>query len=268
MAIEIEHVLGLTKAVNRIVARPISSLLNSLGFENFPRSVKHALELGPQSQVPVIDGTLILFPNHVVETWLVMGIVICVAYWASRGLKKVPSGRQHLVELFCEGLQSMLESVIGPKGPRFFNVIATLALMILCSNLIGLLPFCESPTANLNTNAAYAVFIFLYYHYQGLRDQGTWAYCKHFAGPMPWLAILMVPIELISHFVRPLSLTLRLFGNIKGEDIILIILMSLLPFFLPIPIIVLMIFSSLLQAYIFVMLSMLYLAGAVASEEH
>lgn len=267
MAVEIEHVLSITKAVNSVVWKPVSSVLRQLGAD-IPASVEEAVALGEKSPVKVYDDMLIVIPNHVIEVWLVIGIVVTLGILATRGLKMVPRGKQHLPELFVEGIMSLLDSVIGHKGHKFFNLIGTLALMILFSNWIGLLPFCESPTANVNTNFAFAAFVFLYYHYQGVRDNGLWKYMKHFAGPMPALAFLMVPIEIISHLARPLSLTLRLFGNIKGEDIVLIILMFLMPYFLPLPMMVLMLVSSMLQTFIFIMLSMMYLAGAVASEEH
>ncbi|MFC1850139.1 F0F1 ATP synthase subunit A [candidate division CSSED10-310 bacterium] len=266
MAAEIEHLLAITKVVNAVIGKPAAAILRTFGAD-IP-TLEQAKELGEASPVKVAGDVLIVLPNHVVEAWLVMGVVFGLAYFGTRTLKMIPKGKQHIFELFVEGIDSLLESVIGPKGPKYFNLIGALALFILCGNLIGLLPFCESPTANVNTNGAMALFVFLYYHFNGMKELGVWKYCKHFAGPMPLLAPLMVPIEIISHLSRPLSLTVRLFGNIRGEDIVLIILMFLVPYFVPLPMMVLMIFSSLLQTFIFIMLTMMYLAGAVAVEEH
>jgi F-type H+-transporting ATPase subunit a len=108
--------------------------------------------------------------------------------------------------------------------------------------------------------------MFLYYHYEGIRKHGLFGYIKTFMGPVWWLSWLFFPIEVVSHFSRPLSLSMRLFGNIFGEDLVIVIIASLVPFIAPMPVMALAIFTSLLQAYIFVMLSTIYLAGAMAQE--
>ena len=142
-----------------------------------------------------------------------------------------------------------------------------MALFILGGNLLGLFPFSASPTATLNTTLACAVVAFLYYHAMGIRTLGFKKYAAHFAGPAPILAPLMVPIELVSHASRVLSLSLRLFGNIMGEDVVILILFSISAYIAPVPMMAFAIFTSILQAFIFVMLTMMYLAGAVA-EDH
>jgi F-type H+-transporting ATPase subunit a len=150
-----------------------------------------------------------------------------------------------------------------------WRCISTLGTFIAVSNLIGLLPEMGSPTANLNVTAGCAIFVFLYYHYQGIKRHGAWGYFKiTFLGPVWWLGWLFLPIEVVSHLSRVLSLSMRLFGNIYGEDMVIIVIGSyLLTFVGPIPVMALAIFTSLLQAFIFVMLSTLYLSGAMA-EEH
>lgn len=217
--------------------------------------------LGLQTEPPAI-------PDHVVESVLIMGILIGLSFVVRKNLKLLPAGAQNVAESVFEAINNLLISVIGPKGPRYFPIIATLGLFILLGNLIGLVPFCKSPTSNLNVTLACAISIFVYYHYQGIKEQGIKKYLKHFMGPMPFLAPFMFPLEIISHLARVLSLSVRLFGNIMGEDIIIIILFILVPYLLPIPMMMFAIFTSVLQAFIFIMLSMMYIAGAVADEGH
>ena len=231
----IEHTLWVTTKINSI-----------LGFETEP---------------PFI-------PDHVVETVLVMTILTGIALLIRKNLKIIPLGLQNIIESAFDAINELLISVIGPKGPRYFPLIMTLGLFILTGNLIGLAPFCKSPTSNLNVTLACAIVVFFYYHYQGIKENGLVKYLKHFMGPMPFLAPLMFPLELISHSARVMSLSVRLFGNIMGEDIIIIILFILVPYIVPIPMMLFAIFTSVLQAFIFIMLSMMYIAGAVAEEEH
>ena len=234
-------------------------------------------------------------PDHVLYTWLVMAVLISVSFVASRNVQLVPRGTQNFMEVVLDQFLALLDDVIGHEGRRYLPWIATLGLFILVSNLMGLVPGLMAPTGNLNTTAACAITVFILYHSIGIRKQGVLAYLKHFAGPVPLLAPLMFPIELVSHFARPLSLALRLFGNMFGGHILLAIiflltgfdgligwaltgqLMGLLVgtpagvlmiafttgFLLPLKILV-----AFLQAFIFCMLSMLYIAGAVEEAEH
>ena len=155
----------------------------------------------------------------------------------------------------------MLESM-GPDGLRFFPLIATIAVFILTANLLGLIPGFSSPTANLNTTVSMALVVFVLTHIIGVRLHG-FGYVKQFLGPVWWMAPLMLPIELISHLARPLSLSVRLFGNIMGEDLVLVIVLLLVPFLVPLPVIVLMIFTSAIQTLVFMMLSMIYIKLAM-----
>ncbi len=135
--------------------------------------------------------------------------------------------------------------------------------MLLFSNFLGLIPGFLAPTSNLNSTAAPALVVFAVYQYIGIRKHGA-GYIKHFfLGPVSWLAPLMLIIELIGHFARPLSLSMRLFGNIFGEDLVIIILFMLVPFLVPLPMFFLGLFTSALQAYVFMMLSMIYISGAL-----
>ena len=250
----IEHTLEITKIVNRVIGGPAESILSKLNL--LPQEMK------------VVDGVKIVIPDHTVQAWLLLVVLGFLAWRWGRKFSVVPKGFQHAVEIFSDVLHGFLTDIIGPKGPKYFPLIGTLAIFILLSNLAGLVPGLMSPTNNLNTTVACALIVFFYYHVQGIKEQGFVHYAKHFAGPVWWLAPIMVPIELIGHLARPLSLSIRLFGNIMGEDIVIIILFILAPQLIPIPMILMAIFTSILQAFIFIMLSMMYIAGAVAAEEH
>jgi F-type H+-transporting ATPase subunit a len=235
-------------------------------------------------------------PDHVTYTWVVMIIIIAVAVVARRQLALVPRGTQNFLEVVLEQFIGMIDDVIGHEGRRFLPLIGTLGLFILVGNLIGLVPGMAGPTTNLNTTAACALVVFFAYHYIGIKAQGPVTYAKHFMGPVPALAPLMIPIEVISHLARPLSLTLRLFGNMTGGHILLAIIFFLMGldgligwalsgsaagvivgglggivmvaftvgFLYPLKILV-----SFLQAFIFVMLTMLYIGAAIEhAEEH
>ncbi len=177
-----------------------------------------------------------------------------------------PGSLQHTFE-WLEGLiQEQSNEIIGHHSEPYTAFLMTLTLFILCSNLIGLIPTFESPTAVPIVPLGCAIGAFLYYQTQGFKHSGV-GYLKHFAGPMPVLAPLMIPIELISHLARVLSLTVRLFANMFAGDMVTLVFISLVPVAMPIPFLGLHIFVSLLQTYIFVLLTTVYLQGAV-SEEH
>ncbi len=200
--------------------------------------------------------------SQVVYAWVVMAVLIVTGYLAGRKAAVVPRGLAHFYEVILQGVWSFTEGMLGEETKRFFPLVATLALFILTGNLIGLIPGFESPTANLNTTLAMAVVAVVYSEYVGIRTHGA-AYIKHFTGPLPWLAPLMLPIEIISHLARMLSLSLRLFGNIRGEDILLAVLLILVPYLVPVPIMLLAVFTSFLQAFIFVVLTLIYIQGAL-----
>ncbi|HNX96142.1 MAG TPA: F0F1 ATP synthase subunit A [Candidatus Aminicenantes bacterium] len=206
-------------------------------------------------------------PSHLVMAFLVTILLLVFFKLATRNLSLAPRPMQVFLESLYHFFQSLIDDMIGPAGRKFIPVVGTLGLFIVVCNLIGLLPEMGSPTSNINVTAGCAVFIFLYYHFQGIKQHGPWGYFKTFMGPAWWLAWLMVPIEIISHFSRPLSLSIRLFGNIFGEDLVILILASLVPFIAPLPMMAMAIFTSFVQAFVFVMLSVVYLSGATA-EEH
>ena len=201
-------------------------------------------------------------PEHVMYTLFVFIILALLSVLATRRLAVYPGQTQNVMEVIIGGFDSLLHEIMGENGKKFFPLVATIGLFILFSNLLGIIPGFESPTANINTNAAMAIIVFLSTHVVGVREHGL-KYFKQFMGPVGWLIPLMLPIEIISHISRPLSLTFRLFGNIKGEDIVLLVVLFLVPWFVPLPVFILMIFTSLVQTLVFMLLTMMYIAGAM-----
>jgi F-type H+-transporting ATPase subunit a len=247
-----------------------------------------ALEHPPMFNLPGI-------PPHVTYTWFVMILLSVLAFGASRRVEIVPRGLQNFFEIVLEQFVTLVSDLIGPQGRPFVPLVATLGLFILTSNLLGLVPGQISPTGSLDTTAACAIIVFFTYHLVGIRKQGFVTYLKHFMGPVLWLAPLMFPIELISHFARPLSLSLRLFGNMTGGHLLLAAMFLLMGFdgllgwalsgslpgiivggvgsllmtafvvgfLMPLKMLV-----SFIQAGVFVMLTCLYIAGALEEAEH
>jgi F-type H+-transporting ATPase subunit a len=202
-------------------------------------------------------------PPHVTYSWVVMLILIGLGMMASKRISLVPTGAQNVLELVVSGLEDFMVEITGEEGRAFFPYIATLFLYIMVCNLLGLLPGFLSPTANINTPLSLALITFVYTHYLGVKYHGP-KYIKHFLGPIPALAPLFFPIEIIGHFARVLSLTLRLFGNIMGEDLVLAILLFLAGTFLaPLPMMFLAVFTSVVQAFVFTLLSIMYFAGSM-----
>ncbi|HEX9492148.1 MAG TPA: F0F1 ATP synthase subunit A, partial [Thermoanaerobaculia bacterium] len=188
---------------------------------------------------------------------------------ASRRISKEnPGPLQHILELTVQGLKDLLHDVIGKEGESFLYIIGAFAVFIFISNIFGLFYFLQPPTSNPNTTFALALTSFLYYNYQGIKTQGLLHYLKHFGGPVWWLFPLMFVIEIIANFARILSLGMRLFGNIFGEHTATGIFSGLVPILVPWPMMALGIFGALLQTFVFIMLTMVYLSGAVAAEEH
>ena len=202
-----------------------------------------------------------LVPNYILYTWLVMLILIVLGWLGTRNLSMVPKGIQNFWEIIVNGLEDFVVSTMGEHGRNVFPFLLTLFIFILFSNFVGLVPGGMAPTANLNTNAAMAITVFLVYNFIGIKEHGG-KYIKHFTGPMLPLAPLMFPIELLSHLARPLSLTVRLFGNIFGEELVLILFFMLLPIVATLPVYFLYSLVDTIQAFIFFMLSMIYIKMA------
>jgi len=181
---------------------------------------------------------------------------------ATRRMDIYPNKIQNVMEVVVGAIENLLIETMGPHGKAYFPLIATLAIFILTSNLIGLIPGFESPTSNLNTTVSMALCVFFMTHIVGIKIHG-FKYIKQFLGPVWWLTPLMLPIEIISHLTRPLSLSVRLFGNIQGGHIVLAVLFILVPFLVPLPILALKVFIAIIQTLVFALLSMMYIAGAM-----
>lgn len=206
-------------------------------------------------------------PPFVAFSWVAMIIILTTAIVVRTSLKLVPSGVQNVVEVIVEFFLNLAETSIGHMGRHFFPLIGTIGIYILVCNFLGLIPGFEAPTSNLNTNAAMAIPVFLATHYYGLRLHGL-GYIKHFVGPMRSivalpLMVLMFVIEGIGHIARPLTLSVRLFGNMIAKHMILLILGILVPWIVPTAILGLGVLVSVIQAFVFALLTTLYLAGAV-----
>ena len=213
-----------------------------------------------------------LFVSHLVLTAI---IIIAIAKMATKSLRAVPTGTQNVMEAFLGGVIAMGKDVIGEEHARkYLPLIAVLGLFVLVNNLIGIIPGFESPTSNINVTLTLALIVFLYYNYEGIKKQGAFTYFKNFVhlGEMNPIAkfsmsLLMYPIEIVSHLSRIVSLSFRLFGNIKGDDLFLWVLLKLTPWIIPITPLVLLTFMAFLQTFVFMILTYVYLAGAIALEE-
>jgi F-type H+-transporting ATPase subunit a len=177
-----------------------------------------------------------------------------------------PAGPQHIAEMVHGFVSEQAESIIGHGFERYVPFVTVIFLFILLCNLLGLLPGFISPTAKPWVPLGVAVLTFLYYHYQGLREQGA-GYFKQFVGPLWWIAPLMLPIEIVSHLARILSLTVRLYANMFAGDMVTLVFFSLVPIALPAVFLGLHLGVSLIQAYIFMLLAMIYL-GQATSDAH
>ncbi len=200
---------------------------------------------------------------HVTYAWLVMIILIILGWLAGNGVNLVPRKAQNVFEVLISGLEEFMVTITGEEGRKYFPLAATLFLFILLSNLMGLIPGFLPPTANLNTTLALAIIAVGWTHVLGIKYHGI-KYVKHFFGPVPAMIPLMLPLELIGHTARILSLSFRLFGNMFGHELVVGILMMLAGLYLaPLPIMALGAFVALVQAFVFFLLSIMYFAGAI-----
>jgi F-type H+-transporting ATPase subunit a len=204
-----------------------------------------------------------LLQPHVTYTWVIMIALLLLGKMAVRSIKLVPEGGQNFFEVAITGIEDFMIGVTGPHGRFVFPLIATLGFFILMSNYLGMIPGFFAPTASLNTTAACALIVVVFTHVIGVKFHGV-KYIKHFMGPVWWLTPLIMPIELIGHIARVLSLSIRLFGNVFGEELVLGILFFLAGLYLaPLPMMFLGLFTGFIQAFIFCLLSMMYFAGAL-----
>ena len=244
---EAEHELALTALFNQYLAGPANAILTAVG-------------IAPES------------PKHPWSNWLVMEILVValimltVMIVRSRLSAENPGTLQHIFELIYGFVADTIRSVGVHHGPRFIYYIGTIFIFILSMNLIGMVPGLESPTNVVYVTVGLAIPTFLYYNAVGLKAHGI-GYLKQFMGPVAWLAPLMIPIELISHFVRPLSLSVRLYGNMFAGEQVTGVFLKLTYLIIPIIFMLLHVFVALVQTYVFVLLTTIYIGGAM-SEEH
>jgi F-type H+-transporting ATPase subunit a len=222
-------------------------------------------------QIPGLEHA----PIHVVGSVFVALVVALLAWLGTAGIRSgraglLPPARfgaQAVIELLVTTVLGFLESIIGHEGRRFLPLIGTLAFFILFANLIGLVPGFLPPTEHLGTTVPLALSVFFVTHWVGVRENGA-GYVKHFLGPIWWLAPLMLVIEVISHLARPLSLSVRLFGNIYGDHQVFGLFSGLVPLVVPVAAMALGLFVALIQTFVFCLLSMMYIAGAIVHDEH
>jgi len=211
-------------------------------------------------------------PSHVVMAIAVSVVLVLTTFVARAQLVRVmrsPNGGivpdskltfRNFFEIIAESLYNLTVTVIGEHdAPKYFPIVGTLFMFIFASNILGLIPGFLPPTDNMNTTLALGGFVFLYYNYVGFKSHGI-GYLKHFMGPVFWLAPLMIIIELVGHLARPLSLALRLRGNISGDHLVLGIFQGLVPYLVPVIFYGLGVFVSFIQAFVFCLLTMVYIS--------
>lgn len=242
-----EHELWVTALLNDYLAGAANAILSWVGVE--------------------AENPARPWANFVAMEIVVSLIVIVVfALLRPRLCMDRPGRFQHVFEVLYQFLADTAEEVIGHHGRPYLSYLGTVFIFIVFSNLLGILPTFESPTMFAAVPLGCALATFTYYNLCGFRAQGVGRYLKHFAGPMPALAPLMVPVELISHLARPLSLTIRLYANMYAGEQITLAFMGLAPLIIPVAFMGLHVFVALLQAYIFTLLTAVYVGDAVQHE--
>jgi len=200
---------------------------------------------------------------HVIYSWVVMAILIGFGFLAAKVVTLIPSKGQNFFEILISGLEEFAVGITGEEGRWLLPIIATIFIYIAACNLIGLVPGFFPPTASLNTTLSCALTVVVFTHVIGIKYHGA-GYVKHFLGPVWWMIPIILPIELIGHLARVLSLSFRLFGNMMGHELVLGILFVLAgAFFAPLPIMALGIFVALVQAFVFFLLSVMYFTSAM-----
>jgi len=200
---------------------------------------------------------------HVIYSWFVMIMLIILGAIAAKSISLVPTKVQNVFEILISGIEEFMVDLTGEEGRWLFPIVATVFIYIVVCNLIGLVPGFLPPTASVNTTLSCAIPVVIFTHVIGVKYHGV-KYIKHFMGPVWWLAPLIFIIEIIGHVARILSLSIRLFGNMMGHELVLGILFFLAGLFLaPLPIMALGIFIAVVQAFVFFLLSIMYFAGAM-----
>jgi F-type H+-transporting ATPase subunit a len=225
---------------------------------------------------PFVDSHFSL--THVFSALLVFCFVAIGAKSFSAAMKQggddaiVPPAEfslRNLFEILGDALWNLVRNIMGEaNGRKYLPLIGTLACFIFFGNVLSLIPGMAPPTATLKTNVALALTVFFVTHVEGIRAQGLGPYLKHFAGPIAWLAPIMIPIEIIGHLARPLSLSMRLMGNMVSDHKVVGVFFFLAPLLVPLPFLVLGTMVAVIQTLVFCLLSMVYINMAVATHEH
>ena len=227
--------------------------------------------LGWLSHDKIHHENIHIFTATLVVVFLAVAVLMARRSLVKKGKDLVPStqtGLGNIFEASVEGILGLMEGIIGPDAKKYFPLIGGIFIYIFACNVVGLIRGFLPPTDNINTNAAISVTVFVYYNVMGIRTHGVVNYLKHFLGPILWLGPLVAVIELIGHLVRPVSLSLRLFGNITGDHLVLGIFSDLVPILVPVIFLALGLFVSFIQAFVFSLLSTIYIGLATAHEEH
>jgi F-type H+-transporting ATPase subunit a len=239
--------LVFTKLLNIAFAGPVDALLGAVGFH-------------PAHADRPINNTFAL------ELLVVLGFIAFFAIVRSSLSVEKPGTPQQFAELIHEFIGGQAEQVIGHGYQRFQAFVTCIFLFVLVCNIIGLIPGIEAPTQSVVVPFGLAVTTFIYYNFHGVREQGVIGYLKHFAGPVWWIAWLLFPIEVISHVARMMSLTIRLWANMFAGDLVTLVFFSLIPVGIPVIFLAMHLGVSIVQAFVFMLLAMIYLGQAVAHE--
>lgn len=239
--------LAITRLFNHLFGGIVTALLQTVGVHPAhpatPIDDTFALEI-------MVAGGLILF-------FLVVRLTLSV---------EKPNPAQQLAEMIHEKGGELADQIIGHGYERFQAFVTCIFLFVLINNLLGLIPFIVTPTSRPSVPLGIAVLTFLYYNFHGIRANGPIGYFKQFAGPLWWLTPLMFPIEIVSHLARMMSLTIRLYANMLASDLVTLVFFSMAPFAIPAVFLGLHFFVSIIQAFVFMLLAMIYLSQAVAHE--
>ncbi len=214
----------------------------------------------------IINGQAVEF-KHVFYSWVCMAVLFILAFIVRRRLTLVPGRLQNVFEAIVDTIENFVCGSMGEAGRKFVPLLAGIFIYIFSMNIMGLIPGLDAPTANLNTTVCMALFVLVFYNAVGL---WKWKahYVHHFTGPSKFLVPLMFPLEIVSHLSRPVSLSLRLFGNIRGEEIVMILFFVMAPILGTIPIYALFLLGKTMQAFVFFILTMVYIKGAMEAPEH
>jgi len=243
-----EHEIWFAALLNKLLGGVVSSLLAAIGVP--PADLAHPI------------------PNYVAMEVFVILLILTSVLLLRRGLSVENPGRfQQVMEVLVEFSQDLAEQIIGHEGRRHVAILGTLGVFILLCNLLGLVPTLDTPTAHIQVTLGCAVSVFIYYNFQGVRRHGALGYLRTFCGPMLWIAVIMLPVEIISNLARVLSLSVRLYANMFAGQLLEQVFTGLIPVFVPALLMVMHVFVSFVQTYIFMLLPAVYISMAVA-EEH